>query len=154
MPAYLDALLRYFEFSGRSTRRQYWSYAFMVGVVYVVASLTDAMVSTSPGPHRIGFFVAFAGIFHIVPGITVTVRRLHDVGRSGWWYLLGFVPVANFVLLYWVGFQGSDPGPNDYGDEEGHPLRRASSSDYERALRRTGAAPAAGIAVDTPQRFI
>ncbi|HVW90987.1 MAG TPA: DUF805 domain-containing protein [Devosia sp.] len=154
MPAYLDALLRYFEFSGRSTRRQYWSYGFMVGVVYAVASVIDAVVGTSPEPHRPGFFVVFVGIFHVVPSLTVAVRRLHDVGRSGWWYLLTFIPIANLFLFYWLGFQKSEPGSNDYGDAEGQPLRRAGALDYERALRRPAAAPASSLAVDSPQRFI
>ena len=52
----------------------------------------------------------------IIPGLSVTARRLHDVGRSGWWYFIIFTVVGIIPLLYWVCKKG-DTGPNKYGED-------------------------------------
>jgi len=116
MRAYFDALLRYFEFSGRTSRAQYW--LFQLGCLITLAAAIAAEFYTTgrlPDREHPGFFVAFAVIFYTVPNITTTARRLHDIGRSGWWYVLYFVPLGGFVLLYWM-CQRGDPGQNEFGD--------------------------------------
>jgi uncharacterized membrane protein YhaH (DUF805 family) len=157
MPAYFDALLRYFEFSGRSTRRQFWMFQLTALFVCFVAAFLDmAAAGRSTDPLRPGFFLAFAVIFHLLPQVTVTVRRLHDSGRSGWWYWLNFVPFGGLVILAWTGFSPSEPGENAYGPEEVTPAFRAvPAPDYERALRRPGSGHASVAATpNAPQRFI
>jgi len=116
MRSYFDGMLRYFEFTGRSTRLQYWMFFVVQFVLTVGAAFVD---------YRMGGFdnlknpslpaTLFVGFVHFVPGITVSVRRLHDIGRSGLWYLLYFVPFAGLVLLYWA-CCASEPGSNVYDD--------------------------------------
>lgn len=118
MRSYADGMLRYFEISGRSTRMQYWMF-FLVQFLLTVAALAiDYRLGGFAHPKDpqipVTLFVAFV---HAVPGITVSVRRLHDIGRSGFWYLLYFVPFAGIVLLYWA-CCASEPGRNAYDGPE------------------------------------
>ena len=119
MFGYFDTMLRYFEIGGRSSRRQYWMYQLTAFLLAVVAVLLDMMVDgVPPSRERLGFFSLFVTIVHIVPGITVTVRRLHDSGRSGWWWLIGLIPIIGAVwhlVLMCVGPDGY--GANAYGDD-------------------------------------
>ena len=119
MVSYFDGLLRYFEFSGRSSRSQYWLFQLVYVVLIVAAVFADLKLNGSPvDGHHFGLFLTFIIFFHLVPQVTVTVRRLHDTGRSGWWYLLGFVPFGGLFVLYWTCCR-SEEGPNPYGDLQG-----------------------------------
>jgi uncharacterized membrane protein YhaH (DUF805 family) len=124
--SYVDALLRYFEFSGRTGRAQYWLFVLFNIILLVTAMLLDRKLSGADS-HRLGVLTLFVIIFHFVPSITTTIRRLHDVGRSGWWYLLGMVPFGGIVLLVWM-CSASQEGSNDYGDPDEW-LKSSSSRD-------------------------
>ena len=102
---------KYVDWNGRALRSEYWySYLFVIlGVI--VTSILDAAT---------GLFI-FTGLFYLailLPMLFVTVRRLHDVGRSGWWMLISLIPLAGLILLYWMIIEG-DKGDNEYGP---HPL--------------------------------
>ena len=126
MGAYADALMRYFDLFGRSSRSQYWLFQLFYALLFLLAAVIDIWAMFQiPGYPR-GILIVFMAVFHIVPQITVSVRRLHDIGRSGFWYLIAFVPFGGFLLLFWA-CVGSDPGPNDYGDDPRNgspPVRR------------------------------
>jgi uncharacterized membrane protein YhaH (DUF805 family) len=116
---YFDALMRYFEFWGRTSRSQFWTFQLIAFFATIAACLADV------GAIRLGFeqthfglVVTFFAIFNVVPAITATVRRLHDIGKSGFWYLLCFVPFGGIVLLIWTIRRGDD-GDNDYGSPQG-----------------------------------
>jgi len=112
---YLDTLLRYFEFWGRTSRRQYWTYQLVMIAAMVAAVFADiGAIRSGLEEDHVGLIVTFVSIFHCVPSITATVRRLHDIGRSGWWYLLCFVPLGGLVVLFWMFVRG-DSGDNAYG---------------------------------------
>ncbi|QDZ10096.1 DUF805 domain-containing protein [Devosia ginsengisoli] len=118
MRSYFDGMLRYFEISGRSTRMQYWMFFTIQFVLTVMAVIIDYQLGgfknlKNPQPTA----TMFVSIVHFIPGITVAVRRLHDIGRSGFWYLLYFVPFAGLWLLYWACCP-SEPGHNAYDDPE------------------------------------
>ncbi|WP_332685842.1 DUF805 domain-containing protein [Devosia sp.] len=112
MRSYFDGMLRYFEFSGRSTRMQYWMFFLVQTVLFGAAIAIDYRMGGFGDPRNIQapatLFITFV---HLVPGVTVQVRRLHDIGKSGAWYLLHFVPFGGLVLLYWA-CCGSEPGSN------------------------------------------
>jgi uncharacterized membrane protein YhaH (DUF805 family) len=94
-------------------------YTLLVVIVSVVLYFIDSAMgfgqsATAPGlgPLR-GIFI----LATLIPGLAVTVRRLHDTNRSGWWVLIALVPlVGGIVLLVWVCTDGT-AGPNDYGDD-------------------------------------
>jgi len=88
MNSYTNAMRRYFEFSGRSSRSEFWFFVLFMVILLVIASIIDQFVLGSEGPGILYFIVA---IVHLIPGIAVSVRRLHDIDRTGLW-----------VLLFWL----------------------------------------------------
>lgn len=118
MRCYFDGMMRYFEISGRSTRMQYWMFYLIQCVLTILAAVVDIVLGGLAYPAApqlpVTLFVTFV---HFIPGITVGVRRLHDIGRSGFWYLLYLIPFAGFLLLYWA-CCASEPGSNAYDDPE------------------------------------
>lgn len=115
MNAYLNAMQRYFDFAGRSTRSQYWLYMLTFVLLIIAAIIIDGFAGNLEGDGP-AFVTGIVNVVHLIPNWSVTVRRLHDTGRSGWWVLLGFVPlVGQIVLLVWL-CGGSKAGANRFGD--------------------------------------
>jgi uncharacterized membrane protein YhaH (DUF805 family) len=105
---YLDVIKnKYAQFDGRARRKEYWMFFLFNVIISIVLSVIDSMV----GMPVLGglYFLAI-----IIPGVAVTIRRLHDTGRSGWWALLGLLPVVGLVLLVFLVLD-SQPGDNQYG---------------------------------------
>ncbi len=100
--AVIAGLKGYFNFSGRATRGEFWWFFLF----FLIVSVGAVFVDKERGP--------ILTLVFILPYITVLVRRLHDVGRSGWWYWIGLVPIIGPLLLLWWAVQPSD-GDNDYG---------------------------------------
>lgn len=149
MGSYFDGMLRYFEFSGRSTRMQYWMFFLVQLALFAIAFFADyswgnlARVSNVDATSLpLTLFVAFV---HIIPGITVQVRRLHDIGKSGAWYLLSFVPFGGVVLLYWA-CCASEAGSNYGGPEVSNdsPRARKTSTIPQGVRMGSGRAPTGG----------
>lgn len=126
-------LKRYAQFSGRSRRKEYWMYTLFLILVGIVLGIVESILGlggqatlTSETSATGAFFGAIinrgllANLFTLatfIPSLAVGVRRLHDTNRSGWWYLLLFVPlIGAIVLLVWFCTAGT-PGSNDYGDD-------------------------------------
>jgi uncharacterized membrane protein YhaH (DUF805 family) len=112
---YLEAIRQYAAFSGRSRRKEYWYFVlfnFLISAgLGVVAGVAGAVV----GAEWLGFAVVMLYFLAVLtPAVAVTIRRLHDTGRSGWWILLGVVPVLGLVMLFFM-FQGSEAGQNRFG---------------------------------------
>lgn len=119
MFGYFDTMLRYFELRGRSSRRQYFMYQLtLILLVFGAVWLDWTVDGVPPSRERLGFFTLFVTLVHFVPGITLTVRRLHDSGRSGWWALIGLVPLIGGIWLFILMCLGPDGyGANAYGDD-------------------------------------
>jgi uncharacterized membrane protein YhaH (DUF805 family) len=106
---YLQALQRYAEFSGRSRRKEFWFSTRFNFLVALGLGFIDLMMGTAP---LLGALY-FLGI--LIPSIAVTVRRLHDTGRSGWWILISLVPVIGALVLLVFVVLDSEPRANEYG---------------------------------------
>lgn len=104
------ALSKYAQFTGRSRRSEYW-YFFLVNIL-ISYGLTILGAVTEIG--IFGILGGLASLALLIPGIAVAVRRMHDVGRSGWWLLIGLIPLAGLVVLYWA-VSDSQPGANQWG---------------------------------------
>lgn len=114
---YFGAMLRYFEFGGRSSRREYWWYSVTIVVLSFGAMMIDIkyLNAQSFESSPLLLFVIFT---HVIPGITMTVRRLHDAGCSGWWYWISLVPViGGFWLFYLTGIKGPTYESEQYGPD-------------------------------------
>lgn len=101
------ALSKFAEFTGRSRRSEFWY--FMLGgfVLGLVVGGIGAVIGTTILSNVLSLAL-------LIPSIAVGVRRLHDVGRSGWWMLIYFTGIGILVLIYWFA-QDSQPGANEYG---------------------------------------
>lgn len=110
---------KYAQFDGRSRRKEYWMFGLINFLIYL-ALIGCMLVSFSARSSSLGIaFLVISclyGLAAIIPGLAVNVRRLHDVGRSGWWLLLVFIPFGGIVLLVFHILDGN-PGPNAYGPD-------------------------------------
>lgn len=116
MSYFLEALGKYAVFSGRSRRSEYWFFVlftFLIGLLLGAVGLSVARATGGP-PTLAEYFVDFFSLLIFIPSLAVSVRRLHDIGMSGWWVLLNFVPLGGLVLLV-LFCQDSQPGDNAYG---------------------------------------
>lgn len=106
---YLDVLKKYAVFSGRARRQEYWMFFLFNIIAYIIVAILDAVLTTQP---------LLTGIYALavfLPTLGVTVRRLHDTGRSGWWILLGIIPlVGPIILIVFYATEGA-PTDNAYG---------------------------------------
>lgn len=114
MDWYLQVLKKYTVFSGRARRKEYWFFVlfnFLIGLgLAIVDSLTG--IEQALGFGLLGTIYSLA-IF--IPGLAVFVRRLHDTDRSGWWFLIAFVPIVGLIVLLVFLVQDGTPGPNRFG---------------------------------------
>ena len=100
---------RYVDFSGRSSRSEYWWAYLGVMLILLVLFLLSSLLG------EVGLIlivIAYLGI--IIPSIAIAIRRLHDLDKSGWFYLLAFVPIVSLILLVWFCTKGTT-GPNRFG---------------------------------------
>ena len=124
---------KYFDFSTRSLRSEYWFFTLFIQIIYLLAIIYSffieylidgeifhsevisdlLMLSTI-----IIFFIVSLGT--TIPFIALCTRRLHDINRSGWWQLIALSIVGIFPLIYWISFKKGDENENEYGP---HPLK-------------------------------
>jgi uncharacterized membrane protein YhaH (DUF805 family) len=99
------SLRKYVDFSGRAGRPEFWWFFLFQVIVMIVTGMLGETVN------------GIAALALLLPGLAVGGRRLHDIGKSAWFLLVGLVPILGFfILLYWF-VQPSD-GPNSYGSPE------------------------------------
>jgi len=103
---------RYFDFSGRSTRAEYWWWLLFGVIATSILTFVDMIAGTMITPTT-GIISTLFSLVIIIPYIAVTVRRLHDINRSGWWVFLGAVPFGGIVIIVWMCKRG-DEGENKY----------------------------------------
>jgi uncharacterized membrane protein YhaH (DUF805 family) len=117
MEWYLMVLKRYAQFSGRSRRKEYWMFT-LINVIISLAIYAVSFATLSHSTMTSGILVVVFFIYSLlvlVPGLAVAVRRLHDIGKSGWMLLIGLIPiVGGIILLVWA-VSDSQPGDNLYG---------------------------------------
>jgi uncharacterized membrane protein YhaH (DUF805 family) len=112
---YLDVLKKYAVFNGRARRKEYWMFFLVNIIVSLVLAFVDSKLGLFNPEVGIGTLGTIYGLAILLPAIGVSIRRLHDTGRSGWWMLIGFVPlIGGIVLLVFFVFD-STPGSNEYG---------------------------------------
>jgi uncharacterized membrane protein YhaH (DUF805 family) len=112
---YLAALKKYAVFSGRARRKEYWLFALVNLIVSCVLTGIDFAAGTMNTTYYVGLFEGIYSLAVIIPGIAVSVRRLHDTGRSGWWLLIAAFPcLGGLVLFYFLVLDGT-PGDNRFG---------------------------------------
>jgi uncharacterized membrane protein YhaH (DUF805 family) len=113
---YLEALKKYAVFSGRARRKEYWFF-FLFNMIVTIALVVLDTVTGSLSPELgLGLFSGIYMLAVLLPGLAVTVRRLHDTERTGWWLLLALIPLIGAIVLFVFTVLDSKPGENKYGD--------------------------------------
>jgi uncharacterized membrane protein YhaH (DUF805 family) len=116
MKWFLDVLKnKYATFDGRARRSEYWYFVLFYILILIALTLVDGLVGTLNEEAGIGLFSGLFALGTMVPGLAVTVRRLHDTDRSGWWVLIGIVPIIGDIALLVFAAQDSQPGANRFG---------------------------------------
>ena len=104
-----DGFSKYVTFSGRSSRSAYWWW-YLFGILVLVVSLAiDYALGAG------GILYVLVALAMLLPNLAVLVRRLHDAGHSGWWVLIGLLPLIGAIVLLVFTLQGSDQ-PNHWGN--------------------------------------
>jgi uncharacterized membrane protein YhaH (DUF805 family) len=106
---YLEVLKKYAVFSGRARRKEYWMFFLFNVIILFVLGFVEGFAG-SPG---IVSMLYSLGV--LIPSIAVSVRRLHDTDRSGWWLLIGLVPLIGAIVLLVYMVQDSKLDENQYG---------------------------------------
>lgn len=113
MNYYSVCLSKFADFSGRARRKEYWTFALVNGAIAVLLSLLDIACGEDSSAFTV--IIALFAIVILIPNLSVSVRRLHDIGKSGWYLLIGLIPlIGGLVLLVWT-LMDSEPGDNQYG---------------------------------------
>jgi uncharacterized membrane protein YhaH (DUF805 family) len=107
---YVDAIKNhYFDFNGRSRRSAYWFFVLLNAIVTIVVAVIDIVVGTYP----IIYYVYALAIF--LPNLGLSVRRLHDVDKSGWWILISLIPIVGIIWFIILAATDSTSGENRFG---------------------------------------
>ena len=110
---------QFFDFSGRATRREYWLFQVQLLVSYVglllAAGALSASFQSATTDAIMGLAVIPAILFYFIGSLSSGVRRIHDHDKSGWLFLLSFVPLIGWIFFLIMGFTPGTPGDNSYG---------------------------------------
>jgi uncharacterized membrane protein YhaH (DUF805 family) len=114
---YFEVLGKYAEFDGRARRKEYWMFTLISFLVSIAIGFGLGFVGGMLGLNQTMVTVlTFAySVAVLIPSLAVSVRRLHDTGRSGWWLLIVLVPLIGAIVLLVFSLQDSERGTNAYG---------------------------------------
>ncbi|MFO7852623.1 MAG: DUF805 domain-containing protein [Bacteroidota bacterium] len=112
---YLKVLKQYADFSGRARRKEYWMFVLFNIIFAFVLGFIDGLVGLYSPEVGIGVLGGLYSLAVLIPGLAVSVRRLHDVEKSGWMILIVLIPIIGAIWLLVLMLNDSDPGENQYG---------------------------------------
>jgi uncharacterized membrane protein YhaH (DUF805 family) len=121
MEWYLKVMKENFSnFSGRARRKEFWMWYLFYVIVLIVAMILDGVLGTGfeigygvTSPY--GWIYLIAALAHVIPGLAVSVRRLHDVGKSGWFMFISLIPIIGGIWLLVLMCTDGDSSENAYG---------------------------------------
>lgn len=121
---YLEVLKKYATFEGRARRKEYWFFTLVSTAISLALGYVEGFLGLFTGTELSVLSLIYL-VFVFLPTLAVAVRRLHDIGRSGWWYLLNLVPLVGSIVVLIFLVQDSQPEDNQYG---ANPKRAHSST--------------------------
>lgn len=106
---YLDAFKNYATFSGRARRKAYWMFVLFWFIAAIIVGILDNVLGTN------GILGGLYVLGTLLPYLALSIRRLHDIGKSGWWFFIQLVPLIGGIWLLVLYVTDSQPGENAYG---------------------------------------
>lgn len=122
---YVECLKKYATFAGRARRKEYWMFS-LFNIIFGFAIGFIQGVMGIGGESYMAWPALLYTLAMIIPGIAVTVRRLHDTNRSGAWLFIAIVPIVGTLALLWFMVQDGTPGDNSYGANPKSPVGPAT----------------------------
>ncbi|MCO5268253.1 MAG: DUF805 domain-containing protein [Brumimicrobium sp.] len=114
MEWYLKVLKQYAVFEGRARRKEFWMFFLFNLIFSTIAAVLDKVLHLEI-TETSGVIQTLYGLAVLIPGLAVLIRRLHDIGNSGWWFFIAFIPVIGAIWLIVLLAKDSVPGANEYG---------------------------------------
>lgn len=108
---------KYFDFSTRAPRKEFWFFVLSYVVGVFILTLTDIATDTYDKESGIGLFTSIFVLLTFVPYLAVSIRRLHDTNRTGWWVLIAIIPIIGAVWLIILYCLQGNRGVNKFGED-------------------------------------
>lgn len=106
----------YCNFNGRASRSEFWWFELFVVILGFVISIASSFLTIATGSNTVGMVLLYGvNLALLLPSIGLNVRRLHDIGKSGWYIFLSFIPFVGVIILIVWYCKDSQPMPNEYG---------------------------------------
>ena len=116
MNYFIDCLTKkYACFSGRARRQEYWLFVLFNIIAGIIVGVISGVLVSVTNVAAFAFLGTIYNLAVLIPGFAVLFRRLHDTGRSGWWWLISFIPLIGIIVLIVFCCFDSQPGDNQYG---------------------------------------
>jgi uncharacterized membrane protein YhaH (DUF805 family) len=115
MDRYVGVLRKYAAFEGRARPSEYWYFVLFNFIVSLVLNVTDIVIGVHSSAAGLGILGGLYALAVFLPSLAVSVRRLHDTGRSGWWIFIGIVPVIGMIVLLIFMVTDGNSQVNAYG---------------------------------------
>lgn len=114
---YLKVLTQYSDFNGRARRKEYWMFVLFNSFAAIIGVVFDNILGFTINQTGYGFIYLIYILAVFVPNLAVSVRRLHDIGKSGWMLLVALIPIAGAIWLLVLMVKNGTPGSNQYGPD-------------------------------------
>lgn len=125
MNDFIKPYFKYAQFTGRADRKEFWYFVLFYVVVSAILTVLDGALFTGGRAYSTsgvwtystsGPLASIFGIASFIPGLAVSIRRLHDVGKSGWYVLLNLIPLVGWIIMIFFYAQKGEPQTNVYGE--------------------------------------
>ncbi len=117
MKSVIGTLHKYADFNGRASRAEFLYFILFLISALVILLILNSIFSSENGVPIFLFLTFILFLLLLVPYISIITRRLHDTGKSGWWQLIGSVPVVGQIIFLFLVLSSGDEGPNQYGSD-------------------------------------
>jgi uncharacterized membrane protein YhaH (DUF805 family) len=117
MDYFLQALRKYTVFSGRARRKEFWMFALFQFLLSIATAILDNLFGTTILDGSSGYLSLLGTFALAVPSFAVSVRRLHDVNKSGWFLLIAIIPLVGIIWLFILECTEGTRGENNYGSD-------------------------------------
>ena len=115
MKWFVKCMKQYADFGGRARRTEFWMFVLFNIIFSVIASLIDRAIGFKIGDIQMGIIGLIYSLAVLIPALAVSVRRLHDIGKTGWMVLINLIPLIGLIWFIVLMVKDSQPGENQYG---------------------------------------